>query len=447
MTGQSRTIIRNGHIIDPSQGIDGPADMIIENGKVLEVRYQAQPERREKKNRTTDAGLLTIDAAGCYVIPGLIDMHVHLREPGYEHKETIRTGTLAAARGGFTTVCAMPNTSPVNDNESVTEFILRKASAEGACTVLPIGAVTKGQKGEELAEMGMMHAAGCVAFSDDGHPVMNSLIMRRALEYVQAFNVPVISHCEDLGLSDGGVMHEGAVSGLLGLRGVPAAAEEVAVARDIALAALTGGRLHIAHVSTRGSVELIRRAKEAGVSVTAETCPHYFSLTEEAVAGYNTDAKVNPPLRTEADLAAVLEGLRDGTIDVIATDHAPHHRDEKLREFDRAPSGISGLETALSISLGLVAGGTLTMKGLVEKMVLNPARILRLDKGTLRAGADADLVVVDPRADVRVDPARFASKGKNTPFAGMALKGAPVVTICGGRVHKSDTGPSHTEDS
>jgi len=330
----------------------------------------------------------------------------------------------------------MPNTNPVNDNSSVTDFIIRKAIQEGACTVYPIGAITKGQKGEELAEMGIMYAEGCVAFSDDGRPVMSSLVMRRALEYSRAFNVPIISHCEDLDLSEGGVMNEGLLSVTLGLRGVPPEAEEAMVARDIALAGLTKGRLHIAHVSTDGSVRLIREAKARGIQVTAETCPHYFSITEKAVEGYNTNAKVNPPLRGQKDVDAIKKGLKDGTLDVIATDHAPHHRDEKLREFDQAPSGISGLETAMGLSLRLFEQGVLTLSQLVEKMAKNPASILGIDKGTLKPGADADITIVDLSRELRVDSAEFFSRGKNTPFEGWVLKGMPVMTICKGRVHE-----------
>ncbi|HET6514667.1 MAG TPA: dihydroorotase [Thermodesulfovibrionales bacterium] len=435
-------IIRNGHIIDPSQGIDGIGDISIENGKVTEIRMGAnplhspQPLQKGGKGEphAGGSGIHTIDATGLYVLPGLVDMHTHLREPGFEHKETIRTGTLAALRGGFTSVCCMPNTKPVNDNETVTEFILRKTYAEGACYVYPIGAITKGQKGEELAEMGMMREAGCVAFSDDGFPVMNSLIMRRALEYSRVFHVPIIAHSEDLTLSDGGVMNEGVVSAAMGLKGIPSAAEEVMISRDIALAELTGGRLHIAHVSTRGSVRLIRQAKERGIPVTAETCPHYFSLTEEAVSGYETKAKVNPPLRTRQDLDAMKEGLKDGTIDVIATDHAPHHRDEKLLEFDKATSGISGLETALSLSLRLVEEGVFTLSQLVEKMAWNPSKILNIRKGSLAAGSDADIVIVDRNKGFIVEPEWFVSKGKNSPFGGWVLKGLPVKVIVKGKI-------------
>lgn len=418
-------LIRNGHIIDPSQGIDGVADLLIEDGKVKEIG---------KSGREIDGKV--IDASGLHVLPGLIDMHTHLREPGYEYKETIKTGTAAAVKGGFTTVCAMPNTNPVNDNSSVTDFIMRKAIQEGACTIYPIGAITRMQKGEELAEMGIMHAEGCVAFSDDGRPVMNSLIMRRALEYSRAFNVPIISHCEDLNLSEGGVMNEGLLSVTLGLRGIPPEAEEAMIARDILLADLTKGRLHVAHVSTEGSVRLIRDAKERGVQVTAETCPHYFSITERAVTGYDTNAKVNPPLRTEKDIDAIKQGLKDGTIDVIATDHAPHHRDEKLREFDQAPSGISGLETALGLSLRLVEKGVLTLSQLVEKMTMNPAKILGVNRGTLRAGSDADVTIVDLNREFKVESEKFISKGKNTPFQGWVLKGVPVLTICRGKIRE-----------
>jgi len=370
-------------------------------------------------------------------MPGLIDMHVHLREPGFEYKETIKTGTEAAVYGGFTTVCCMPNTYPVHDNASVTEFIIRRAAEEGSCPVLPIGAITKGQKGEELAEMGTMVKEGCIAFSDDGSPVMNSLIMRRALEYSKTFDVPIISHCEDITLSDSGVMNEGLMSVTLGLKGIPAESEQIMIFRDIALAELTGARLHIAHVSTEGSIQLIRNAKKRGVHVTAETCPHYFSLTEDAVKGYDTNAKVNPPLRTERDKEAIEDGLRDGTIDVIATDHAPHHADEKLREFDLSPSGISGLETALGLSLRLVHKGVLTMQQLVEKMSLHPARILQMHgKAMLKVGSDADIVIVDKNREWKVDAEKFISKGKNTPFHGWILKGMAVVTLCKGKVYE-----------
>ncbi|MCL5063100.1 MAG: dihydroorotase [Nitrospiraceae bacterium] len=433
----SDILIKNGHIIDPSQDIDAVGDILIENGKIIELRVKSSESgvKDNSKLKTQNSKLKIIDATGLSVLPGLVDMHVHLREPGFDYKETIKTGTMAAVKGGITSVCCMPNTNPVNDNETVTEFILRKTYAEGACYVYPVGAITKGQKGEELAEMGMMKDAGCVAFSDDGRPVMSSLIMRRALEYSKAFNVPVISHCEDMNLSEGGVVNEGRLSAQMGLKGIPSASEDVMVARDIILAELTGGRLHIAHVSTEGSVRLIRQAKERGVNVTAETCPHYFTITEDSVKGYNTNAKVNPPLRTQKDVEAIIKGLKDGTIDAIATDHAPHHRDEKLQEFDKAPSGISGFETALSLSLRLVYEGILTMSQLVEKMALVPARILGIDAGTLKVGFDADIAIVDMNKEFKVESEKFLSKGKNTPFEGWTLKGMPVITICKGKVY------------
>src|SRR5208282_1157393 len=429
----SNLLIKDGHIIDPSQGINGIGDVLINGGTIAAINL-----KNGKHNAAAGlkglTNLQTIDAAGLYVFPGLVDMHTHLREPGGEHKETIRTGTMAAVRGGFTSVCSMPNTNPVNDNPTVTVFIIKKAMKEGFCSVYPIGAVTKGQKGEELAEMGLMYDAGCRAFSDDGRPVMSSIVMRRALEYSRTFNVPIISHCEDLGLSDDGVMNEGTLSTTLGLKGVPPAAEEVMVARDIILSELTGGRLHIAHVSTQGSVRLIRQAKERGIRVTAETCPHYFSITEDAVRAFNTNAKVNPPLRAGKDLDAIKRGLQDGTIDVIATDHAPHHRDEKLQEFDKSPSGISGLETALSLGLRLVEEGVLTLDALAEKMAFNPARIIGVDKGTLRPGSDGDVTIIDKNREVTIDADVFASMGKNTPFANWLLKGMPVITIVRGKI-------------
>lgn len=427
--------IKNGYIIDPSQGIEGIGDILIENGKIVRIVLQINRATVNKEKDNFEKNCHTIDASGLFVLPGFVDMHVHLREPGFEYKETIKTGTLAAVKGGITSVCCMPNTNPVNDNRTVTEFILRKAYAEGSCYVYPIGAITKGQKGEELAEMAMMQEAGCVAFSDDGRPVASSLIMRRALEYSKPLNVPIISHCEDINLSDGGVMNEGRLSAQMGLRGIPYVSEDIMVARDIILSELTGGRLHIAHVSTEGSIRLIRQAKERGVKVTAETCPHYFTITEDAVKGYNTNSKVNPPLRTQRDVDAIKEGLKDGTIDVIATDHAPHHHDEKLQEFDKAPSGISGLETALSLCLRLVHEGVLNMSQLVEKMSLAPSKILGINAGTLKTGNYADITIVDINRDFKVESENFLSKGKNTPFDGWTLKGMPVITICKGKVY------------
>ncbi len=432
-----RTHIRNGRLIDPSQGIDGYGDLVIEDGKIAEMSIKGAetPRKKQSASAANTGSERAIDARGMLVIPGLVDMHTHLREPGFEYKETIKTGTMAGIRGGFTSLCPMPNTNPVNDNPTVAAFVIKKAMAEGYCSVFPIGAITKGQQGLELAEMGLMQEIGCVAYSDDGRPVMNSLVMRRALEYSKAFTFPLIAHCEDLSLSDDGVMNEGSLSAYLGLKGVPAAAEEVMISRDIMLAKLTGGRLHIAHVSTRGSVEIIRRAKNEGIRVTAETCPHYFSITERAVLGFDTSAKVNPPLRSDDDVAAIKEGLKDGTIDVIATDHAPHHADEKILEFDRAPSGISGIETALALSLKLVAEGVLTLNQLLEKMALNPSGIIGIDRGTLKAGSVADVVVLDAAKEFIVNPDNFASKGKNTPFRGWTLKGVPSVVISKGRIY------------
>jgi len=360
-------------------------------------------------------------------------MHVHLREPGFEYKETIATGTAAAKAGGFTSVCCMPNTNPVNDNRSVTEFILAQARNASA-QVFPVGAITKGSKGEELAEMGELHAAGCVAISDDGKPVMNASMMRRAMEYSKIFDMLIISHCEDSILSGKGVMNEGIVSTELGLRGIPRASEDVMAARDISLAELTGAKLHIAHVSTAGSIRLIRDAKSRGVKVTAETCPHYFSLTEEAVRGYNTLAKMNPPLRTVDDVAAVKQGLKDGTLGVIATDHAPHAMDEKSGEFDYAPFGIVGLETALGLTLKLVHEDVFSLTDAIRKLSVNPALILKLDKGTLSVGAAADITIIDFHEDWTVAASQFKSKSKNTPFDGWKLRGKAVHTIVGGKI-------------
>jgi dihydroorotase, multifunctional complex type len=355
-----KTLIKGGHVIDPSQNIDEVRNILIEDGKIKNY----PPDTKDVE---TDSTIQVIDASGKIVAPGFIDMHVHLREPGFEYKETIRTGCLAAAAGGFTSVVCMPNTNPVNDNASVTEYILLKARTEGVVNVFPVGAITKGQKGETLAEIGEMWEAGCVAISDDGQPVMNSGVMRHAMEYVKAFGIPVISHAEDLELSAKGAMNEGFTSTTLGLRGIPNASEEVMVARDITLAELTGAHLHVAHVSTAGSVRLIRDAKRRGVKVTAEATPHHFTLTDKAVLNYDTNAKMNPPIRSREDMEAIRGGLKDGTIDIIATDHAPHSEDEKKVEFDLAPFGISGLETALPLASRLVAEGVLTLPELIKK--------------------------------------------------------------------------------
>jgi len=418
-------LIKNGHIVDPANDVDANLDLLVADGKIARIG---------KPGSVPADGAQVIDAAAKLVVPGLIDMHVHLREPGFEYKETIATGTAAAKAGGFTAVCCMPNTDPVNDTRSVTEYILAEAAREASARVLPIGAITKQSKGEELAEIGELRAAGCVGISDDGRPVMGSGMMRRAMEYSRTFDIPVLSHCEDAGLAGKGVMNEGFVATELGLRGIPNAAEDVMVGRDIALAELTGARVHICHVSTAGAVRMIRNAKQRGVPVTAETCPHYFALTDDAVRGYNTMAKMNPPLRSEADRQAIRDGLKDGTIDVIATDHAPHALDEKLEEFDRAPFGIVGLETAVGLVFGLVRDGILTAAELVRRMSLNPAMILKLAGGSLAVGAAADITLLDPNAEWTVDPSQFRSRSRNTPFEGWKLRGRAVQTIVGGRI-------------
>ncbi len=428
-----KILIKNGHIVDPSQGFDDIGDIFVDNGKIVEITFDGIKEISEIRNGKSEVKI--IDASGLYVFPGLVDMHVHLREPGYEYKETIKTGTHAAIKGGFTSVCCMPNTKPVNDNETVSEFILRKAKSEGICNVYPIGAITKKQEGRELAEMGMMKDAGCVAFSDDGKPVMNSLIMRRSLEYAKIFDIPIISHAEDSHLADNGVMNEGYLSTTLGLKGIPAEAEVVMIKRDIDIASLTGGRLHIAHVSTEGGVKALREAKNSGINVTSETCPHYFTITEDAVKGYNTNAKINPPLRTQKDVEAIKEGLSDGMIDVITSNHHPHHRDDKLCEFDKAAFGISGLETALGLSLRLVNDGILTLRQLIEKMSSNPSKILNIDKGILQVNSAADIIVVNLQKEWTVSSKEFRSIGKNTPFEGWLLKGTPEITIVNGNVY------------
>ena len=416
-------IIRHGRVIDPGR-INGPADVLIQDGKIAQVATEL----------VVPPGATVMDACGKWVLPGFVDLHVHLREPGFEYKETIQTGTSAAVAGGFTSVCCMPNTSPVNDNQSVTEFILDKARAAGLAHVFPIGAITKGSEGKELAEFGELKDAGCVAVSDDGKPVMNGMVMRRALEYARAFALTVVDHCECLHLSEGGCMHEGLVATELGLHGVPAAAEDVMVARNLALAELTGGRLHLAHLSTAGSVRMVREAKARGVKITSEACPHHFLLTVEAVREFNTNAKMNPPLRSRKDVDAIKAGLKDGTIDAIATDHAPHADFEKQREFDYAPFGIVGLETAWGLALTLVDEGTLSVEQVVALLTVQPARAFGLPKGTLAVGADADVTIVDPEAQWVVEPERFRSKGRNTPFAGWKLKGRVVTTIVGGRM-------------
>lgn len=422
-----KLIIKGGRVIDPANKIDGIYDILVEDDKIAALTPSFSQGERGK-----DEGEI-IDASGKIVVPGLIDIHVHLREPGYEWKETIKTGTAAAVAGGFTSVVCMANTSPVNDEPSVTEYILKKARGEGSCNVFPIGTISRGLKGEELANIGELKEAGCVAVSDDGRPVMNADLMRRALEYASDFDLTVISHAEDLTLARGGTMNEGVTATRLGLKGIPNAAEDVMIARDIALAELTGARLHIAHVSTKGAVRIIRNAKARGTKVTAETAPHYFTLTEEAVEGYNTSAKMNPPLRTKEDVDAIKEGLRDGTLDCIATDHAPHDPDSKDVEFPSAANGIVGLETSLPLTLRLVEEGVLTLSQAIERMTVNPAKAIGLNKGTLSVGADADITVIDLNEEWTVEQEKLKSKSSNTPFAGWRMKGRAVATIVGGK--------------
>ncbi len=426
-------LLQGGRIIDPSRNIDGELDILVEEGRIAKVgKDPASANSGTRKKSGGDVSV--IDLRGMLVVPGLIDMHVHLREPGFEYKETIQSGSEAASAGGFTAVACMPNTSPVNDNRSVTEFIRMKAAECGLVRVYPVAAISRNSEGTSLAEFGDLADAGAVAVSDDGKPVMNGGLMRRALEYAASLDVPVISHCEDLNLSGKGAMNEGLAATELGLPGIPHAAEEVMVARDIILAGYTGTGVHIAHVSTAGSVRMIREAKARGIRVTAETAPHYFTLTDEALREFDTNTRVNPPLRTKDDLAAVKEGLRDGAIDAIATDHAPHARTDKEVEFEAAANGISGLETAFSLSLRLVEEGVLTLEQLIRAMSTNPARILRVSGGTLQPGADADITVIDLDRCWTVDPGSLRSQGKNTPFAGWTMKGKAIMTIVGGEI-------------
>ncbi len=423
-----RLLIANGRVVDPANRLNTVLDLLIVDGKVAKLGAKLS----ETYEGAKDAQVM--DAAGKLVVPGFIDLHTHLREPGYEYKETIKTGTAAAAAGGFTTICVMPNTRPVNDNQSVTKFILDKARKEGIVNVCPIGAITKGSNGLELAEIAELREAGCVAISDDGRPVMNSEVMRRAMEYAKTFDLPVIDHCEDLTLSEGGAMHEGRISTELGLRGIPAAAEEVMVARDLILAQQTGVHLHLAHVSTAGSVRMIKEAKARGLKITAEACPHHFTLTHETLMDYDGNKKMNPPLRAKADVDAIIEGLKDGTLDAIATDHAPHATEEKLQEFESAPFGVVGLETAWPLAYALVGSGMLTLEEVVAKLTIHPATIIKSNRGTLSEGAVADVTLIDPDETWVVDPAEFLSKSQNTPFTGWKMKGRILKTIVGGKV-------------
>jgi dihydroorotase len=418
-------LLKGGKLVDPSQNLNEIGDLLIADGKISGIGGSIKgPDEVE-----------VVNCDGLIVSPGFIDVHCHLREPGREDVETIATGARAAAAGGFTAVCAMPNTDPVTDNQAAVGFIVRQAQRAAAARVYPIGAISVGQDGKALAEFGEMVGAGAVAVSDDGRPVASAQLMRTALEYARTFKIPVIDHCEEPTLSAGGAMNEGIVSAQLGLKGIPAEAEEIMVIRDILLARLTGGHVHLAHMSTKGSVELIRWGKDRGIRVTAEVCPHHLSLTEESVRGYETNAKMNPPLRTAKDVEALREAVKDGTIDLIATDHAPHHYDEKEREFADAPNGIVGLETALAVVVtNLVEKGGLSFSDLVDRMACTPARLFNLPGGSLKRGAVADVTVFDPSVRWKVDPSKFLSKGRNSPYTGMTLAGRAACTIVAGSV-------------
>ena len=430
-----KILIANGYVIDPANGVNtGGRNLLLEDGRVVGLLDLGEP---------IPEGAEFLDATGLVVAPGFIDMHTHLREPGAEYKETIATGAAAAVTGGWTSVCAMPNTDPVNDSPAVTRFVIEQAQRAQLANVFPIGALTKGSNGKELAEMGEMKSAGIVAVSDDGRPVANAGMMRRAMEYARGFDLPVIDHCQDPTLSAGGVMHEGHWSLLLGLKGMPAAAEDVHVIRDCVLAKLTGASVHIAHISTRGALEAVRRAKESGLNVTCEVAPHHWTLTDEAVAEFDTNMKMGPPLRGSDHVEALLEGLSDGTIDAIATDHAPHHADEKALEFDEAPFGITGLETAIGLAFELVQRGVIDLERLVYLCSTNPARIFGLkNRGHLGSGAHADVTILDPAYEWTFDVSASKSRSRNTPFHGRTMTGAAVATIVGGRIVYLN--PKHT---
>jgi len=423
-----KKLLKGGRVVDPANGLDGAFDILIDGDRIAKVG----------RNLPVDGATVVEVPAGLVLCPGLIDMHVHLREPGQEHKETVATGTASAVAGGFTAVACMPNTSPVNDSATVTGLILAKAAAAGLARVYPIGAVSKGQKGELLADIGELKAAGCVAITDDGHPTATALLLRRALEYAGMFGIPVVEHCEDPTLKGDGVAHEGYHASRLGLRGIPGACESLGVERGVLLAELTGSHFHVAHMSARGSMRAVRKAKEAGVRVTCEVAPHHFTLTDEALGSpipYDTNTKMNPPLREAADRDAMIQGIADGTVDVIATDHAPHHYDEKKVEFDRAPFGIVGLETAVPLTFDrLVHAGHIPLRRMIELLSVNPARVLNLPGGTLSEGALADITVLAPELPVRVEATKLRSRSKNTPFDGWQLRGGVAATIVGGRV-------------
>jgi dihydroorotase len=422
-----KLLIANGHLIDPLSQENTGMNVLIDDGKVVGwlKHGESAPEDAE-----------VFDASGLLVAPGFIDLHVHLREPGQEHKETIATGVAAAVAGGWTSVCPMPNTQPINDNAAITRYMIEQAERAGLANVFPVGAITKESGGSELAEMGEMKAAGAVAVSDDGRPVPNAGMMRRAMEYAKDFDLPVVDHCEDKSLSSGGVMHEGKLSLLLGLKGMPALAEDLDAVRDIYLAKETGAHIHIAHISTKGAIEAVRRAKNEGINVTCEVTPHHFTLTDKAVEGYDTNTKMSPPLRSEEHLAAILEAIKDGTIDAIATDHAPHHADEKALEYDRAPFGITGLETAVGLAFNeLVHKGIIDLVRLVELCSTNPAKIFRLEnRGTLRVGSIADVTIIDPTLTWTYKNSDSKSKSENCPFDNWNFTGAAVATIVGGKI-------------
>jgi dihydroorotase len=417
-------LIKNGRVIDPASGHDALADVWIEDGVVKGVGADL-----------SSAGAEVFDATGLIVAPGFIDMHVHLREPGFEHSETIESGARAAAAGGFTSICPMPNTAPVNDSPTVTTYIVEKARRHAVVNVFPIGAITRGSLGEELAAIGSMRQAGAVAISDDGRPVMNAQLMRRAMEFARSFHMPVINHCEDLHLSAGGDMHEGAESVRLGLRGIPGASEDVMVARDILLAEVTGARYHVAHISSRHSVEMVAFAKLKGLPVTSEATPHHLTLTDAGMIPYDSNYKMKPPLRSASDVNAVVEGVVNGAIDAIATDHAPHAGSEKMQEFEKCPFGIIGLETALGVALEhLVHSGKINIKRLIEMFTVNPARIVGLPRGTLSVGAPADVTIFSTDRQWTYDVNKSLSKSRNSPFDGVAFRGGPVATIVSGKI-------------
>ncbi|MBT5867228.1 MAG: dihydroorotase [Nitrospinaceae bacterium] len=421
------TLIKNGRVIDPANKLDGSFDILINDGRIEAV------EPKGKISGSKLKGIAEIDAKGCVVSPGFCDMHVHFREPGHEYKETIETGSASASAGGFTTVAVMPNTSPVNDNRSVTELILSQARKTSAINILPIGAISKGLKGETLSDMGELKEAGCIGYSDDGRPVMDSELMRRALEYSRMFDLPCIQHSEMLDLTLGGCMNEGIISTELGLKGMPVEAEDIMVFRDISLLAKTGGRLHVAHISSGGAVDLVRQAKAKGLPVTCEVAPHHFTLTEEACREYDTNSKMSPPLRTHQDIEVIKEGLRDGTIDIIATDHAPHDLADKQVEFSKACFGIVGLETALPLTLKLVDEKIITLEKAVDLLTHQPCRLFNLDKGDIGVGKIADIVIFDPQSKYCIEPEKFKSRSKNSPYKGWQVRGQILHTLVAGK--------------